>query len=101
MDFAHGFEQQILQSRVKIPLHEQPVAHSKQVNVRIGNVSGQADETSPQHDMLQPGDPLEMASACVTFISRIQAPERALQEAVIDLRWNHRYIDLAGDQCID
>ena len=47
VNFAHGFEQQILQSRVKILSYEQSVAQGKQVNVRIRNVAVQADETSP------------------------------------------------------
>jgi hypothetical protein len=47
VDFAHGFEQQILQGGMKILSHEQYVAGGKQVNIRIRNVAGQADETSP------------------------------------------------------
>jgi hypothetical protein len=39
VDFAHGFQQQILQGGVKILSHEHPVAGSKQVNVRIGEVT--------------------------------------------------------------
>ena len=47
VDFAHCFEQQVLQGRVKILSHEHPVAGSKQVNVRIGEVTAQVEETSP------------------------------------------------------
>jgi hypothetical protein len=39
VDFAHGFQQQILQGGVKILSHEQSVAGGKQVNVRIGDVA--------------------------------------------------------------
>ena len=39
VDFSHGFQQQILQGRVKILSHKQSVAGGKQVNVRIGNVT--------------------------------------------------------------
>ena len=48
VDFAHGFQQQILQGGMEVLSHEQSVAGGKQVNVRIRNVAGQADETSPK-----------------------------------------------------
>jgi hypothetical protein len=47
MDFAHGFQQQILQSGVKILSHDQVVARGKQVDVRTWNVASQANEPSP------------------------------------------------------
>ena len=47
VDFAHGFEQQILQGGMKIVSHEHSVADGKQINVGIGNVSRQANQTSP------------------------------------------------------
>jgi hypothetical protein len=47
VDFAHGFQQQILQRWVKILSDEQSVAGGKQVNVRIGSVAAQADEPAP------------------------------------------------------
>ncbi len=56
VDFAHRFQQQILQGGVKILPYEQSVAGGKQVKVRIGNVATQANEAPPQHHMLQPGD---------------------------------------------
>jgi len=33
VDIAHGFQEQILQSRVKILSHEQSVPRGKQVNI--------------------------------------------------------------------
>jgi hypothetical protein len=47
VDFAHGFQQQILQGGVKVLSHEHPVAGSKQVNVRIGEVAAKVEEASP------------------------------------------------------
>ena len=47
VDFAHGFQQQILQGGVKVLSDEQSVAGGKQVNVRIGSVAAQADEPAP------------------------------------------------------
>ena len=48
VDFAHGFEQQVLQGRVKILSHEHPVAGGQQVNVRIGEVTAQVREEYSQ-----------------------------------------------------
>jgi hypothetical protein len=56
VNVAHGFQQQILQGRVKVLSHEQSVAGGKQVNVRIGYVAAQINKAAPQHHMLQPGD---------------------------------------------
>ena len=46
MDLAHRLEQQVLQGGMKVFSHEYPVRDGKQADVRIGNVPGQADETS-------------------------------------------------------
>src|SRR5215472_4412542 len=43
---THGFQQQILQGGVKVFSHEQAVARGKQVNVRIGDVASQANDSS-------------------------------------------------------
>jgi hypothetical protein len=56
VNFSHCFKQQILQSGVKVVFHEQSVAGREHVDVRIGNVPAQVNETSPQHHMLQTGD---------------------------------------------
>ena len=69
--FAHGLQQQILQGGMEVLSREQSVAGGKQVNVQIRNVAGQADEASPQHHTLQPGDGFGDGSACVTFINWI------------------------------
>ena len=47
VNFAHGFQQQILQGGVKVLSHEHPVAGRKQVNVRIGEVAAKVEEASP------------------------------------------------------
>jgi hypothetical protein len=40
---------------VKVLAHEPSVADRNQVNIGVWNVTGQADETAPQHHMLQLG----------------------------------------------
>jgi hypothetical protein len=39
VNFAHGFQKQILQGGMKIPSHEQSIAGGKEINVRIGDVA--------------------------------------------------------------
>ena len=78
VDFAHGFQQQILQGRVKILSHEQSVAGGKQVNVRIG--MSRLRSMRPRHNTtcFSPGTVLAMASACATLINRMPgAPSAA------------------------
>ena len=47
VDFAHGFQEQILQGGVKILAYKHSVARGEQVNVRTRNVAAQADEAPP------------------------------------------------------
>src|SRR5215472_15740708 len=89
VDFAHRFQQQILQGGVKILPYEQAVARGKQVNIRIRNVANQADEPSPQHYVLQTGDRFGNSfSLRNVHYSNSGRIERALQEAGIQLTCN-------------
>jgi hypothetical protein len=106
VNFAHGFQQQVLQRGVKIRPDEQSVAGGEQVEVRIRNVAAQADDAAPEHHVLEPGDRLGNGFGLRdVHQSDSGGTERAREDAAIQralhLAWKDRHIDLAGDQRVD
>ena len=72
VDFSHGFEQQILQGRVKIVSHKHSVAGGVSRSMFELGMS-RLKSIRPRHNTacFSPGTVLAMASACATLISRM------------------------------
>ena len=85
-----------VQSGVKILPHKQSVGGAEKVNIRIGNVTPQFDETSPQHHMLQTGDYLGDGFGLRHVHQSDPRNAEDAQRAAIQL-WNDCHIDFTGN----
>src|SRR5262245_9155438 len=102
MNLAHGLQQQILQGGVQFLSYEHAVAGGQQIDVNIGNIAAQADETSRQHDAPEPGNRLgDCSSLCDVHQPDPRRGERTLHDVGIQLPGKYRYVDVACDQSVD
>jgi hypothetical protein len=102
MNLAHGLQQQILQGRVQLLSYEHAVAGGQQIDVHIGDIAAQAEETSRQHDALEPGNRLgDCFGLCDVHQPDPRCGERTLHDVSIQLAGKYRDIDVACDQSVD
>src|SRR5262245_6696745 len=102
MNLAHGLQQEILQGGVQLLSYEHAVAGGQQIDVHIGDVAAQADETSRQHDALESGNRLgDRSSLCDVHQPDPGRGERPLHDVGIQLPGKYRYVDVACDQSVD